>query len=43
MCLGCTSGHDNTVKVLLFDDIFHLVLGILGTGKEILCNICDIR
>ncbi len=34
-----TGSHDNAVELLFFDDLNHLLLGILGTGKKILFHV----
>ena len=40
---GRAGGHDNTVQVLLLDDLRHLILGILGACKQVFLNIDHIR
>lgn len=37
--LGCTRRHHHTVQVMFFDDLGHLVLGVLGAAEHVLFRI----
>ncbi len=42
MGLRAAGRHDHAVELVLFDDLLHLILGILGTGKQILLGMDDV-
>ena len=39
---GRTGCHHHPVKFLFLDHFFHMILGILGTGKQIVLHMDDI-
>ena len=38
---GGAGRHHDAIELLLFDDLFHLVLGVLGAGEKIFFNKVD--